>query len=40
MTRYMEFNLVPKIDWYSTLQTIKNEKKDFETDPIVDWEPM
>jgi len=39
MTRYMEFNAVPKIDWCSTLQTIKNEK-DFETDPIVDWEPM
>jgi len=36
----MEFNAVPKIYWCSTLHIIEDEKRDFETETIVDWEPV
>jgi len=36
----MEVNAIPKVNWCSTLQTVKDEKKGFEADPIVNWEPM
>ena len=38
--RFMEMNVVLKVNWFSTLQTVKDENKCFEAYQIVDWKPV
>ncbi len=40
VTGYMEMNAMLKVDWRSALQAVEDEKKDFERNPIIDWEPV
>jgi len=36
----MEMNAVLKVNWCSTLMTVKDEKKGFKVYPIVDWKAV